>query len=139
MLAKKIVIIPVKFRKDLNLKNEPYLWCWDCYRKFNKIHSKEAAKVQATLQREYNWKKWGIINADGTQFTMVDYRRHFQLQNGKCKLTTCNKTSSGRAMCADHDHITHKFRGLLCNSCNKDKVGNLTLEEALAVVDYLRL
>lgn len=87
-----------------------------------------------------NWKVFGIINADGTPFTEIDYDRAYQVQQGRCKLKTCNKHQSElkRALVVDHDHQTGIFRGLLCDGCNRNKVGSLTLEEALEVVAYLK-
>lgn len=39
----------------------------------------------------------------------------------------------------DHDHITGKFRGWICNKCNRG-IGNLedSLEGLLKAVDYVR-
>ena len=90
--------------------------------------------------KEQVWAKRGILNADGTSFTLKDYARHFELQNGRCKLATCNKHQSEleKALAVDHDHETGFFRGLLCDICNYHKVRSLTLVEALEIVAYLK-
>ena len=43
-----------------------------------------------------------------------------------------------RKLAIDHDHVTGKFRGLLCNDCNSYRVGMNDLETATKVVEYLR-
>ena len=64
------------------------------------------------------WKTNGIVNDDGSDFTQSDYNRHFQIQGGSCKGCGTHQAEQKSAMCADHDHATGKFRGLLCYACN---------------------
>jgi hypothetical protein len=47
-----------------------------------------------------------------------DYHIMFENQNGRCAI--CNKDFSFviKNLNVDHDHITRKVRGLLCNKCN---------------------
>lgn len=49
-------------------------------------------------------------------FEYEDVKRFQRLQNNKCAL--CGKASR-RRLSIDHCHETGKFRGLLCDSCNK--------------------
>ena len=44
----------------------------------------------------------------------------------------------GQKLCYDHDHTTMKFRGVLCNNCNRS-IGQLgdTLESVQKAVTYL--
>jgi len=95
-------------------------------------------KVRAA-QRNLSWKKKGMINSDGTQFTINDYNRMFQVQGGRCKLKTCNKhqTEFKRALAVDHDHKSKKVRGLLCYRCNRLLVSMHTSATAKAVAEYL--
>ena len=50
----------------------------------------------------------------------------------------CNQTEPDRKLCIDHDHVTGKVRGLLCNPCNtalglfKDNLTHLQ-----RAIDYL--
>jgi len=104
-------------------------------------HQKEYLQTEAgrTSQRNAGFKAQGIFNKDGTQFTVEDWNKAFALQNGRCKLKTCNKHESelAKPLEADHNHVTGKFRGLLCHDCNINRVGKLTREQALEVADYL--
>lgn len=36
-----------------------------------------------------------------------------------CNTSSTNKENRVNKLCADHDHKTNLFRGLLCNSCNR--------------------
>lgn len=38
-------------------------------------------------------------------------------QNGRCAI--CKRLPTIKRLSVDHDHITHKIRGLLCDSCNR--------------------
>ena len=70
------------------------------------------------LSKVWQWKKWGIINKDGSPFTIIDFDREFQIQNGCCKGCKKNSTELTKPLMPDHDHETHVFRMLLCNNCN---------------------
>jgi hypothetical protein len=49
--------------------------------------------------------------------TPEDYTQLLVSQQHRCKI--CNSIlEPGRKTCVDHDHITGKVRGILCNSCN---------------------
>lgn len=55
-------------------------------------------------------------------FTLADFQRELERQNGKCAI--CQKPETGvnqwgiKKLAVDHDHVTGKFRGLLCQICN---------------------
>ena len=54
-----------------------------------------------------------------------DFLEILQEQNGKCKI--CNAEmetfnqgdNKANTLCIDHDHYTGKFRGFICNNCNR--------------------
>jgi hypothetical protein len=56
------------------------------------------------LKRVYNLTKEG-------------YEELLAIQNGKCAI--CEKQLSKKNLDIDHDHVTGKVRGLLCNQCNQ--------------------
>lgn len=70
------------------------------------------------IHREYNWKRYGIKNDDGSDFKLQDYNRHFQVQGGMCRICGRHQSELKKSLYADHDHETGFFRGLLCINCN---------------------
>lgn len=44
------------------------------------------------------------------------YKVKLEEQNGACEI--CGQLPDKRALALDHDHVTGKLRGLLCNGCN---------------------
>jgi hypothetical protein len=52
---------------------------------------------------------------------------------------SCEICDSTKELCYDHDHVTMKFRGVLCRQCNR-ALGQLgdSLDRVLKVVDYLK-
>lgn len=69
--------------------------------------------------REWKWRKYGVINADGSPFLIADYNRAYQIQGGTCKICDIHQANLERALVMDHNHETKIFRGLLCNNCNR--------------------
>jgi hypothetical protein len=50
--------------------------------------------------------------------TLETYNEMFVNQEGKCLICGTHQNELKRALSVDHDHITGKVRGLLCNKCN---------------------
>ena len=49
-----------------------------------------------------------------------DYNKMLKSQNGRCAICGTNKlTGRWKSFAIDHNHITGKVRGLLCNECNR--------------------
>ena len=69
--------------------------------------------------RQFLWKRQGIFNPDGTQFSHVDFDRAYQIQQGKCLGCKRHQSELKGRLNADHDHATGVFRRLLCGSCNR--------------------
>lgn len=87
------------------------------------------------FRRDAGYRKYGILNADGTLFTTSNAIDSYLLQSGDCGF--CKKPLL-EDIVVDHDHITFKFRSLLHRICNSIQVGNHTVESALRLVQYLR-
>ena len=77
--------------------------------KSNKI-SRDAYRKKPLSKRREIWLKreHGI--------TLEHYEKLYKEQDGKCAI--CKKVQD-KSMNVDHNHITGKIRGLLCNKCNR--------------------
>jgi Recombination endonuclease VII len=52
-----------------------------------------------------------------------------------CEVIGCSR----KAICLDHEHLTHTFRGWLCQPCNRAASKHHTPESLRALADYLEL
>ncbi len=101
--------------------------CKTCY-KAKVAQNKDPAKIRDRgLQKAY-----GI--------TSEEYERMLESQGGCCAICKCPPPDHRKKFLAvDHDHVTGKVRGLLCDNCNRG-IGLLgdSLDRILDVVEYLR-
>ena len=73
------------------------------------------------------------------RITKIEYNKMFKAQKGCCAICGRHQSEFGKRLAVDHNHLTGKIRGLLCNSCNlilghaKDSRGVL-----LRAMQYLR-
>ncbi len=66
------------------------------------------------------------------------FNSFWKAQAGKCKLCNINLTQHGATKaCLDHDHKTGRWRGLLCDVCNRG-LGFYERMKQLPVEDYLQ-
>lgn len=107
-----------KYRKEWAQKNK--LRILELDRKWKKENMPKVL-YQARLRYHNNpqkeldrirFKKYGITGSD--------FRNMLNDQNSKCPI--CNKNIT-KNLSVDHDHITGKIRGLICNKCNLS-IGN---------------
>lgn len=50
--------------------------------------------------------------------SLEEYEQLFKAQDGKCRVCS-TEPSDEKRLCVDHNHITGKIRGLLCDRCNR--------------------
>ena len=79
--------------------------------------SRNPERVRVT-SKNASWRRYGVKNIDGTNFTLIDYDREYQIQQGRCKICRIHSTELNKPLFVDHDHSTGFFRGLLCQICN---------------------
>jgi len=69
---------------------------------------------------------WRAINPDKVRqmhlkydygISVEEFESQWKKQNGKCAICV-NPLEKRHNHAVDHDHLTNKFRGLLCNACN---------------------
>ena len=68
--------------------------------------------------------------------TLADYDRMFENQKGFCAICQRHQSCFSRRLAVDHDHITGKIRGLLCDPCNRG-MGMLKEHNLQRALDYL--
>lgn len=85
-------------------------------------HCKSCVRL---IQKRYEERNKVTRRARGLRkigATLEQYDELFAQQNGKCLI--CNEPPKGTSritqnLHVDHDHLTGKIRGLLCNRCNR--------------------
>jgi hypothetical protein len=73
--------------------------------------------------RQKSWEERGILEPDGSgPLRWETYDAKLTAQGRRCGLCGRSEFWCPR-LCADHDHLTHRFRGVLCRDCNQFAVG----------------
>lgn len=116
--------------------NTPQSWCKECVNDYRK----NVWKVNnPNYDREHSLSRnYGL--------TIDEYDKKLQEQCGVCAICGKKETVKNqygiRRLNVDHNHITNKNRGLLCNKCNQ-ALGLLNIDKEgikllLNAVDYIR-
>lgn len=122
--------------------------CKECHKeyndaKLNKYHNDELYRSQILLKSKERYhslptstrKEKARINWLKTQYglTKENYIELCHQQDNKCAIC-----SDSNKLVVDHDHITGKIRGLLCQACN-GAIGKLgdNVEGVMRAVKYL--
>jgi hypothetical protein len=109
------------FVKDKQSKYGRRNLCISCAVKINEQHPKKKDwKTEYQVRKRYN-------------ISLHEYLESMS-SAGACQI--CSSTKN---LCYDHDHVTMKFRGILCCKCNR-AIGQLgdTAESLQKAVDYLK-
>lgn len=88
----------IKLKRKENKENEN--------KRSKSWREKNPEKVQ-----ENNLKKFGI--------SLEEYKQLCSKQDNKCAICKIDRSLLNRNLCVDHDHVTLKVRGLLCDTCNR--------------------
>lgn len=69
---------------------------------------------------------------------LEEYNKLLQEQGGVCAICGGTEMKRGKYLCVDHDHVTGKIRGLLCDQCNH-AIGKFKDDPTLLLkaIDYL--
>lgn len=94
-----------EFWKSKITKDGKASWCKPCTRDdVNRRH-----RTNPGLQKVANLKcKYGL--------SKELYEKILLAQGGVCAI--CKQPSKGKALSVDHNHVTGRNRGLICNQCN---------------------
>lgn len=106
-------------------------------RRYRTCHRDRILENKRRQQREYTLK---------TRFKMSleEYERILKTQNYSCAICKFkpegeDRYRRGKNLAVDHNHITNKNRGLLCDKCNRG-LGHFNDNEELLqnAIDYLK-
>lgn len=99
------------------------------YQKEYRANDDNKIKIKEYLKK-YHIKKHGITPEQRIEM--------FNMQEGKCKICGKHQSELKRQLLIDHNHITGKVRGLLCNNCNiMIGMSNDNSERLRIAADYL--
>lgn len=97
------------------------------WRRAEKRWRKDNPDKVALMQRKQQLKKYGL--------SLEDYQAMLTAQKHCCAICNKHQNNFKRKFAIDHNHITHKNRGLLCHKCNL-AIGYLN--EDVSVLDRIR-
>ncbi len=114
-------LLPMWFVKNQGSKHGYRNLCIPCAVRRNEKHPKQ--------------KDWKTNHQTNKRYGVdaLTYKERMASQK------SCEICDSTKELCYDHDHVTMKFRGVLCRQCNR-ALGQLgdNLDRVLKVVDYLK-
>jgi hypothetical protein len=79
--------------------------------------NKESIQWQKDNPEKVKRIKRGVKLKEKYNLSIIEYEELLNKQGGSCAI--CNSLPIRRNLDIDHDHITGKIRGILCESCNK--------------------
>ena len=134
------------FHRDRTNKDGRQDWCRSCYKEYqatalrdpthpahdamvkNKHKTQDKRAVKGSdyywVSREAAWKRYGVLNSDGTPFLRQDYKDLWALQEGHCGL--CGTPLEHIRVHVDHEHrdgTSGPVRSLVCGLCNRNRIG----------------
>ena len=87
-------------------------------RKLKKEHMTITSKEYREEHKDNYLKYYENAKLKRHGITREQYNEMYTKQEGKCAICGKHQNDSVRILAIDHDHITGKFRGLLCGKCN---------------------
>jgi len=97
-----------KYRASTKGKQAEYDYNRSDAKKVASTKYKQTVKGEATSRKSHLKTKYNL--------TIEEWDALYREQDGKCKC--CGNLTEAKKMHTDHNHITNKVRGLLCNGCN---------------------
>ncbi len=126
-----------KFHPEIHRKRGFAGYCKLCSREAHKIWRKSLTpKERQTKSISTVLLKFGL--------SFDDYEVVLERQKGVCAIckrkepNKLNQYNVKKRLAIDHNHITGKFRGLLCSICNKSLGGFHNVELLKQAINYLK-
>lgn len=118
--------------------------CILCRRAANARYQKRHPEKVNAMHRAYKAKNSQKVRDYGRRFeylhdfgiTIEDYNKMFDEQKGYCAICQRHQSTFKRRLAIDHDHLTGKVRGLLCDPCNRG-MGMLKEHNLQRAITYL--
>ena len=147
----KFPATPEFFHRDRGKSDGLYSSCKQCQNATNKEYRNSPAGIVSHLQSNNRYKKTTTGQYNDRKnilqrnygITIEQYEKMQEQQGGVCAI--CGKAESSvhggvvKRLSIDHDHVTGKIRGLLCDNCNKGLgfcFDNISILESM--ISYLR-
>ena len=142
---------PSEFHKNNQNKDGLSSHCKDCNNKKQRDRYKNNEKYRKKIlksQKEYrNNNKSHVRKTEMKSkykcmygITVEEREKVYTNQNGRCAI--CDISVDFNKIHTDHNHISNKFRGLLCSNCNLSlgllKVDERDIELLTNAISYLR-
>lgn len=116
-----------EFYPDRSKKDGIHPICVSCHSTYKKeLHSKDSEARNRQLARSKKYRelnptknKLSITNATLKKkygITLEEY--NLMLSNQKNQCAVCSTPPTNQRLHVDHNHVTGKIRGLLCQACN---------------------
>lgn len=100
-------------------RGKPRHHCKECKNKESKEWYEKNKDRKKELSKKYRTKKKDQDLKKGYGISLEDYSGMLVSQNHRCKICRAPQENLKRSLCVDHDHVTGKVRGLLCDTCNR--------------------
>jgi polyhydroxyalkanoate synthesis regulator phasin len=122
-----------EYRKEWTLKNR--IKILEAGRNWKRKNRKRVALLARLRYQKNNQKELDRIRFNKYGITGDKFRKILKRQGAKCPI--CNRDIAKNPS-VDHDHLTGKIRGLICNKCNL-AIGNAedSPTRLRAMADYL--
>jgi len=100
------------FSKNKQVRDGYSHWCKICKRAYALKFNQKPEQRRKTRNRNLQYN-YGI--------SLEAYECLFEVQNGRCVICGATKSSCYKSdwLVVDHDRVTGRIRGLLCNRCNR--------------------
>ncbi len=122
----------LSFSKNVSTKDGKEYSCKTCHSaRFRRYKANNKAKVQKQTKRANLKRKYGL--------TLEAYEEMLIRHSNRCAICATlisDLTLQGSYICVDHNHVTGKVRGLLCNDCNQ---GLGRFKDNLLIIDNAKL
>jgi len=111
--------------------------CWAC--NLQKQKGPDHPRYLKSIRSGNHDRKFDILLRKKYNITAEQYYEMFKNQEYKCLICKDSQSNHGRKFCVDHNHITKKVRGILCQPCNT-AMGLLkeNLHTLKTMIDYIK-